>query len=110
MITVVLVNDYSEVRIFHYETDSEEEAARFLEADWAAGKVSFEITTEPDLFDPEWAHDAIDHELNDLIPQYENGVRTMHFYLSVGMCDRDDRQAWAYFVHSTHKKGEAPEG
>ena len=104
MITALIVNDFAEIHIFHYDTNSEEEAVRLLGEDWASGNVKFEVGDEPGAFGPEWVRDSIEHELNDLIPQYENGVRTMHFYCAIGPHERDDRQAWVYFVHSNHKK------
>ncbi|MBN1382954.1 MAG: hypothetical protein JXA41_14895 [Deltaproteobacteria bacterium] len=108
MITVLLVTDCGEVVILHYDTDSEDEAARRLGSDWAQGKITFASLQDPELFGPEWAEDSIEEAINDMIPQYENGVRFIHFYCTGGPHEGDDRQAWAYFIHSTH--GRQPVG
>lgn len=106
MITVLIVTDYAEVVVSHYDTGSEEDAARLFEADWAAGRVTFESAKDTELFGAAWIHDSIDEALNDMTPQYENGVRVIHFYCTGGAHEGDDRQAWAYFVHSKHKSGQ----
>lgn len=100
MITVLLVTDCSEVVISHYDTNSEDRAARLFGADWAEGKITFESAKGTGLFGPSWVHDSIEEALIDMTPQYENGVRVIHFYCTGGAHERDDRQAWAYFVPS----------
>lgn len=105
MITVLLVTDCAEVVILHYDTDSEDEAVRLLGSDWAEGRVTFELGSDAGIFGPEWVKDSIDEALNYMTPQYENGIRVIHFYCSGGSDESDDRQAWAYFVHSTNHRG-----
>jgi hypothetical protein len=110
MITVLLVTDFVEVVIRHYDTDSEEEAAHLFGNDWAAGRVAIDSAKDTALFGPTWVRDSIDEALNDMTPQYENGVRVIRFYCTGGAHERDDRQAWAYFVHSIKKRGQQPAG
>lgn len=101
MITVLLINDCAEAIVRHYKTNSEDEAARMLGADWSEGRIRFPTPDPPGLFGPDWVRSSIDEALNDMTPQYENGVRTIHFYCAGGPNESDDRQAWAYFVRST---------
>jgi hypothetical protein len=105
MITVLLVTDYAEVVILHYKTDSEDEAAHLIGADWSQGRVIFESTRNSELFSPEWIKDSIHTELIYMEPQYENGVRVIEFYCT-GPDESDDRKAWAYFIHSNDKHGQ----
>jgi hypothetical protein len=75
MITVLLITDYAEVVIRHYDTNSEDEAVRLFGSDWAQGRVTFESMKESGLFGPEWVKDSIDEALKHMTPQYQNGVR-----------------------------------
>lgn len=106
MITVLLINDYAEVIVRHYNTDSEDEAACLLGSDWSEGRIHFPTPDGPGEFGPDWVRDSIDEALNYMSPQYDNGVRNIHFYCTGGPNESDDRQAWAYFIRSTEDHGQ----
>ncbi len=104
MITVLLVTDCAEVVILHYDTDSEDDAARLFGSDWAEGRVVFESMKQPGLFGLVWVKTSIEEALTDMIPQYDNGVRFIDLYCTGGSNESDDREARVYFVHSTNKR------
>jgi hypothetical protein len=100
MITVLLVTDSASVIIRHYDTGSEDEAARSLADEWSAGQISFPNPDEKEFFESEWVRDSFEEQLEFMNPQYENGVRTMSLYCVGGPTEGDDRQAWVYLVPS----------
>lgn len=102
MITVMLVSMGAEVKILKYDTDSDEEACRLLVEDWKAGNVKWEFEDTNHAFDREWLERyGMDPMSRDYTPQYENGVRKVEWYCSIGPKESDDEIVWGYFLHTT---------
>lgn len=90
MITVMLVSRYAEVKIFKYDTDSEEEACDLLIDDWQSQKIKWEFDYTNEAFDKKWLEKYGMEPMSEYFtPQYENGVRLVEWYCT-GAEESDD--------------------
>jgi hypothetical protein len=98
VITVLLVNDYMELRVFRYRTDAPEDACRHLLADWIDGAVIWDMTAANAAFTPEWLErNGLDPFHPAYLPRIANGVREVEWWFA-GPTEGDDVRVRGYFV------------
>ena len=98
MITVLLVNGNSEVKIFRYKTDSVAKACRMLVEDWKAGKIEWEWWGANEAFTKDWLMEyGYPPEIG---PHKELGVTKYEWHCIQGECESDEEEVYGYFVKS----------
>ena len=102
MITVLLVNQDSEVIIRHYDTASEDEACRRMVMEWKNDTFHWEWESSNSAFTDDFLDSEIKSQLNDYTPDYINGVRHMVWHCCPTQYESDDEIVHTYFVHSNH--------